>query len=105
MSGALGAPPGGEAPVPGGLSLDGSAAGAGGLGMEGEAIFSGELRKQKQGKSVQQRWCSLINNDVQGPRFVYKKTKEDKKAKGVLALRGAWIAIPEGTKLAFQSAQ
>ena len=92
----------GKAPAP--KELSGVATSAGGLGVGGEELFASELRKQKQGKSVQQRWCMLVNDDVGGPRFVYKKSKEDKKPKGVLALRGAWITIPEGTTLAFQSA-
>jgi hypothetical protein len=74
------------------------------LNAAGAQIFAGELRKQKQGKSVQNRWCTLINDDAEGPRFVYKKTKDDKNPKGVLALRGAWISIPAGSSVAFQSA-
>jgi hypothetical protein len=105
MSGQLGDPPAGAAPVPGGgMTLDGSAASSGGLGLAGTEVIASSLRKQKEGKSVQQRWCSLLNDEAEGPRFVYKKTKEDKKVKGILALRGAWITVPEGTSLAFQSA-
>ena len=106
MSSELGAPPEGEAPVPsgGGMALDGGAAGNGGLGLAGEEVYSGMLKKKKDQKNWQVRWCTILNDADEGARFVYKKTAEDKKVKGVLALRGAWITIPDGASLSFQSA-
>ena len=44
MSGQLGDPPAGAAPVPGGgMTLDGSAASSGGLGLAGTEVIASEL--------------------------------------------------------------
>ena len=85
------------------MALDGGAAGNGGLGLAGDEIYSGMLKKKKVQKNWQVRWCTILNDPDEGARFVYRKTAEDKKVKGVLALRGAWITIPAGASLSFQS--
>ena len=98
MSGELGEPPAGDAPVPdggGGMALDGMAAQAGSLGLEGEVVLAGALKKKKKkgGTNWQTRWCALMDDPSAGPRFVYRKKEADKKVKGILALRGAWITV------------
>jgi len=56
-------------------------------------VFAGSLKKKKDGKNWQTRWCTLMDDPDAGPRFVYKKKEADKKVKGVLALRGAWVTV------------
>ena len=68
------------------------AAATGGLTTTGDVLISGVLKKMKQGKKWKQRWCAILDG-ADGPRLLYRESEKAKKAKGILALRGAWVTV------------